>query len=129
MPITSEVPVYDVGEVVPIGNATWIEGAGPFVNLAGVPTNPTTVTITLFPPVESQASPTTYFWPSGTPAAEQQTGDIPGSEPPEPVGAGRFFANHPSLFSGMWHYRLRGTGAVEQLDEGRFWVRPSSVPL
>jgi hypothetical protein len=129
MPISSEIPVYDLGEVVPLGNATWIEGAGPFVNEAGEPTNPTAAILTVQPPPESGANPVNYYWPSGTPALEQQTGNVPGSDPPEPVGAGRFYQNVTATFAGMWEYRLRGTGNVEQIDYGRFLVRPSRIPL
>lgn len=129
MPITEDIPEYDLGDVVPLGNATWITGSGPFTDINGAPTNPTSVTITVQPPAESEISPTIYYWPSGTPAVEQQTGDIPGVEPPTAVGPGRFYANHKVLAAGLWHYRLRGIGAVEQLDEGRFWVTPSTIPL
>jgi hypothetical protein len=129
MPITSEVPEYDLGDVIPLGNATWIVGSDPFTDESGAPTNPTSITITVQPPEESGVNPTTYFWPGGTPAAIQQTGNVPGVTPPVAVGPGRFYVNHPLLFSGLWHYRLRGIGAVEQVDEGRFWVKPSTIPL
>lgn len=129
MPVTSEIPEYDLGDVVPLGNATWITGSGPFTDINGEPTNPTSATVTVQPPPESGANPVTYSWPTGTPALEQQTGNVPGSSPPVAVGPGRFYANHKVLFPGLWYYRLKGVGAVEQIDEGRFWVKPSTIPL
>lgn len=126
MPISSDIPVYDLGDVVPLGNATWIAGSGPFTDANGAAANPTSATITVQPPTGSSI---TYSWPTGTPALEQQTGNIPGVTPPTAVGPGRFYANQLASAAGLWHYRLRGVGAVEQLDEGRFLVRASTIPL
>jgi hypothetical protein len=114
MPISADVPKYQIMDVVPLGNPTWIEGAGAFTDVAGTATNPTSATLTVVPPPESEVNPTTYSWPAGTPALAQEA-------------AGRFYANHRVTVPGLWHYRLAGVGNVEQADEGRFWVEPSQV--
>lgn len=79
-----------------------------FRNTAGVLTDPTTISFSFKTPSGVE---TTYVY--GTNAQVGRT------------SAGLFFVDLQANESGVWVWRFKGTGAVEQSDEGQFFVQPT----
>jgi hypothetical protein len=81
--------------------------------LAGDPTDPTDVTLTIVKPDETRL---VYSWPdpgaNGTLIRES---------------AGRFYADEAADQGGSWWYRLEGTGEVMAAGEGSVRVERSRV--
>jgi hypothetical protein len=88
---------YDIGDAVTMRAA--------FATEAGVPTNPTDVTLRTLSPAGVEA---TYALGSLT-----------------ALGAGVYTKTISVAESGRWFYRWLGTGAVQAAEEGDFWVRES----
>lgn len=99
---------YDVGDLVTIGNYSGNPATTAFTVRSGTATNPTAVELTVQQP---DGTVLTYGWP--TPGA---AGTLTNES------AGRFYADVPITLSGVWHWRLVGTGAVQAADEGAFYV-------
>lgn len=103
----------DIGDVVRFGNYSGAAAADAFKTLAGTATDPTAVTLTIRKPDGDQL---VYGWPSagadGTLTRES---------------AGRFYADVAIDQSGMWAYRLVGTGAVAAAAEGLLHVVRSAL--
>lgn len=100
--------MYDIGDQVRLGNYSGADGAAAFATLAGTATDPTVVTLTVEKPDGSQL---VYGYPSagadGTLTKES---------------TGRFYRDVTLDQSGMWSYRLVGTGAVVAAAEGQLHV-------
>lgn len=103
----------DIGDVERIGNYSGASGAAAFATLAGTATDPTAVTLVVQKPDGDRL---VYGWPSagadGLLVRES---------------AGRFYADVAIDQSGMWSYRLAGTGAVTAAAEGRVRVQRQRV--
>jgi hypothetical protein len=110
----------DIGDAIRFGNAridptTGVALASPPLafHVAGVDTDPTTVTLTIQRPDGTQLD---YRWPSA---------GLDGTLVRESVG--RFYADVLINQSGNWRYKLRGTGAVAQVEESSLRVQSSHV--
>lgn len=110
--------MVDIGDVERFGNysgATNQDGtaAAAFANLAGVPTNPTTVTLVVQKPDGTQL---TYGWPTAG-SAGVLTNESPG----------RFYVDVPIDQSGKWQQRLSSTGLVQAASESSLRVQRQRV--
>jgi hypothetical protein len=105
--------VRDIGDMERIGNHA-ASGAGAFASAAGVPTDPTAVTLTVERP---DGTTVVYAWP--TPGAGQL------ALTKEAAQTGRFYADVTLTLAGRWVYKLAGTGAVTAAAEGYLYVRRS----
>lgn len=103
----------DIGDLVRFGNPSQDPDSAPFSDLAGTATDPTTVTLVVERPDATQLE---YGWPS--PGAD-------GTLTKEAVG--QFYAAVEIDQSGVWEYRLAGTGAVVAAAEGTLRVVPRRV--
>jgi hypothetical protein len=103
----------DVGDMYRFGNYSGAAAAAAFTDLAGTPTDPSAVTLTVQKPDGSQLA---YGWPvagaSGTLTRES---------------AGRFYADVVIDQPGRWLFRMAGTGAVTAAAEGQLAVQRSRV--
>lgn len=95
------VQVYDVGDLV---HCTAV-----FADAVDVPTDPTTVTFRLRPPMGAALS---YVWPG----AFQVVRDA--------VGA--FHVDVAPTMPGTWYWRWEATGDVQAVQEGQFLVMQSA---
>lgn len=95
--------VYDIGDLIKL-TAT-------FKNSGGTPTDPTTITLRVTDPV---ATTSVYTY-----ALAQVTKE----------SAGVYSKSITPASSGYWHYRWEGTGAVEQVEQGLFFIKVSSATL
>lgn len=100
----------DCGDLVRFGNPSIDQLSAPFTDLLGVPTNPTTVELTIVKPDKTVLS---YGWP-GTGPDGSLTNE----------SAGRFY--YPTLIDqgGPWEYELVGTGAVSAASKGVLRATP-----
>ena len=102
----------DIGDEIRFGNYSTSAGEA-FKNLAGVATDPTSVTLVVQKPDSSQLA---YGWPSagadGTLSKES---------------AGRFYFDIVIGQSGTWRYRLAGVGTVTAAAEGSLRVQRRRV--
>lgn len=105
--------MVDCGDLIRFGNPALDPKAQPFTDVAGVPTNPTTVALTIEKP---DGSILEYGWPSAGPDGTL-TSD----------GPGRFYYAYLIDQSGPWEYRLAGLGAVAAASEGVLRVTTRSV--
>jgi hypothetical protein len=107
--------MVDQGDLVRFGNYSAAPGAAPFTNLAGTPTDPTAVTLTVARP---GAPNLVYGWPSagadGTLTKES---------------AGRFYFDVVIDRAGTWLYLLVGTGAVTAASEGELVVTARRITV
>jgi VCBS repeat-containing protein len=87
---------HDIGDLVTLRVA--------FVDSAGEPVDPTTVTLTVQDPDGGQTSPST---------SSSETGVYTGTVTPDA--------------SGVWRYRFTGTGAHVAVEEGSFEVAASRI--
>lgn len=105
---------YDVGDLVRFGNPVEDTDAEPFRNLAGVPTNPTSVTMIILKPDGTRL---VFGWP--VPGADGELTN---------ASAGRF---HYDVVidqgDAQWRHRIAGTGDVTAASEGSIRVRPQRV--
>lgn len=103
----------DRGDLIRFGNYSGAADVAAFTDLAGTPTDPTAVTLTIVKPSGAQL---VYGWPSagadGTLTRES---------------AGRFYTDVVIDQSGTWWFRLAGTGAVTAASEGSLRVQRSRV--
>ncbi len=83
-----------------IGDTAHIEIT--FANLAGVPTNPTIVALTIQAPDNSQTTPA-----------------------PTNDSAGQYHYDLALTQSGIWRFKWQGTGTVAAVEEGEIAVKPS----
>lgn len=97
----SKMAIYDVGDSVKV--------SGTF-KVAGVDTDPTTVTVS-------------YKKPDGTVVSKVYLTDA------EVVkdATGQYHMDIPVDASGRWHYRFVGTDAAKAAEEGDFYVRVQAV--
>ena len=105
---------YDRGDLLRFGNPSQDTESAPFSNLAGTPTNPTAVVLTIKKP--DLETLLVYGWPSAG-ADGVLTNESPG----------RFYFDVALDQSGNWDWRLEGTGTVMAASEGRITVRRSLV--
>lgn len=110
------VASFDIGDLLRIGNQTGTNPDGStraaFTNASGVATDPTAVTLQV---KRESGTELVYGWPvagaDGTLSREE---------------VGRFSFDVPLDESGLWSWRLAGTGAVETAEEGVFYVLHSA---
>jgi hypothetical protein len=95
---------YDVDDRVRLGNHSSNPNTAPFTTVAGVPTDPTTVTLVV---KEPDGTLTTYTYPATL--SKESTG--------------RFYTDITLDAAGLWSYRLTGTGAVVAVEEGQLHAR------
>lgn len=113
----SSIPGYDIGDSIRLGNHAGenedetVRGA--FTDIAGVATDPTTVSLVVRVP--GSAAATTYGWPTG----------VDGNLSKEATG--RFYRDLAIATAGLWHWTLSGTGAVATAQSGAFYVRRATV--
>lgn len=106
--------MFDIGDRVRVGNHAGGDRA-PFADVAGTPTTPDTVRLTL-----RRADGTTlvYGWPDAT--------GLTGLLLTEEANT-RFYADVTLDQDGTWAWRLASKGAVETAEEGYWYVRVSLV--
>src|SRR4051794_15649354 len=92
---------YDIGEVVRLGLT---------VKVAGVLTDPTTLTATVKDP---SGTVTTYIY--GTDSALVK------------ISTGTFHLDVDATAAGTWNVRLASTGNGKGAEQGAFYVNPSNV--
>lgn len=91
---------YDYGDLVVL--------AARFMNLDGVLTDPTTVTVKTLSPLNTTTS---YVYGSSAIVKD---------------AVGVYRLNVRPTTEGMWSWRIEGTGAVEEAFEGKFYVEESA---
>jgi hypothetical protein len=109
------LPAFDVHDLVRVGNHSGTNDDGSsraaFANAAGTATDPTAVTLTVKKPDGTLLA---YGY---TPAGADGT--------LTKESTGRFYFDVAIDVSGIWYWRLRGTGTVETSEEGAFFVKSS----
>ena len=110
------IPAYDTGDKLRLGNhlGTNEDGTdrGAFTDITGVAANPTAARLELRKP---DGTALVYNWPT------QGTGDGVLTQ----EGVGRFYRDVSLTSSGLWHWNLSGTGAVETSEQGGLYARRS----
>jgi hypothetical protein len=101
-----------IGDLIRVGNHSGGSRAA-FATAAGTATDPTAVTLTVEAPDATLAE---YGWP---------TDGADGALVRETTG--RFYVDVDIDQDGVWSYRLAGTGAVQAVTEGQFYVQASEV--
>lgn len=102
---------YDTGDVVRLGNHSTNTDTSAFTDALGVATDPTGVTLVVDKP---DGTTTTTYTYAGSPALSKES-------------TGRYYVDVQLDQSGMWAYRLAGTGTAQAADEGQLHVRKSGV--
>ena len=109
---------FDIGDQIRLGNQVGDNADGTdraaFTTIAGVASDPTTVTLELLKP---DATTLTYAWPT--------QGAADGLLTREEVG--RFYRDVSLDSAGLWHWTLTGTGTVGTSESGSFYVRRSTI--
>jgi hypothetical protein len=112
------IPAYDIGDKLRLGNHAGTNEddttRGAFTNIAGVATNPTSVSLELKRP---DGTALVYNFPT------QGTGD--GLLTQETTG--RYYRDLSMDTAGLWHWSLSGTGSVETSEQGALYVRRSMI--
>lgn len=105
--------VWDVGDQARVGNYSG-SSTDPFKNLAGTPTNPTTVALKIR---KASGVLLEYGWPTAGPNGVLQN-----------ESAGRFYVDISyDNVPGVWKFRLEGVGAVAAAHEWTETVKRSLV--
>jgi uncharacterized protein YfaP (DUF2135 family) len=103
----------DIGDMMRVGNPSQDAAAAAFTSLAGTPTDPTAVSLTI---VKPDGAHRVYGWPAagtdGTLSRES---------------AGRFSTDIVIDQAGTWRWRIAGVGAVTAASEGEIKVKRSKV--
>lgn len=106
------IPSFDIGDKIRLGNQAGTNDDGSaraaFTDIAGVVTDPTTVSLEVKMP---NGTVLTYGYPTGT------DGNLIRE------GLGRYYYDLSLGASGLWYWTLAGTGTVETSEQGALYVR------